>query len=164
MLDYFKVFKERKSNSKFLFVTGEKSQTIYQIADQKNIDRKDIIITSCLHKDVPLNISIFDLSIFFIRPTYSKKASSPTKQGEIMAMGIPLVCNSGVGDTDWVVKKYKAGSVIESFSNDNYLKVIEFPDEIDQDLMMQGAKEFYSLDSGVEKYFSVYEKIYKYEK
>jgi hypothetical protein len=54
-----------------------------------------------------LNISLFDTSIFFIRPTYSKKASSPTKQGEIMAMGIPLICNYGVGDTDEIVKKCK---------------------------------------------------------
>ena len=35
-----------------------------------------------------------------------------------MAMGIPLVCNSGVGDTDFVVDKYKAGSVITRFDKD----------------------------------------------
>ena len=160
MLDYFKQLKEKNAAAKFVFVTGEKPERIYQIVRQKNIDEKDVIITSCLHRDVPLNISIFDLSIFFIRPTFSKKASSPTKQGEIMAMGIPLVCNSGVGDTDYIVKKYKAGSVVTNFTNEMYQRKINEPDPTDISRMMEGANEFYSLESGIAKYLEVYTKIY----
>ncbi len=161
MLDYFKVLKIENPFAKFLFVTGEKPEKIYKVVEQKQIDNKDIIITSCLHKDVPLNISLFERSIFFIRPTYSKKASSPTKQGEIMAMGIPLVCNYGVGDTDEIVKKYKAGSVVTLFNDENYLRSIQFPDPVDDKLMMNGAREFYSLKGGIEKYLKVYKEIYE---
>ena len=161
MIDYFKVLKIKNPFAKFLFVTGEKPEKIYKVVEQKKIDIEDIIITSCLHKDVPLNISLFDMSIFFIRPTYSKKASSPTKQGEIMAMGIPLVCNYGVGDTDEIVKKYKAGSVVPLFNDENYLRSIQFPDPVDDKLMMNGAREFYSLKGGIEKYLKVYKEIYE---
>lgn len=163
MLDYFTVLKSKNANAKFVFVTGEKAERIHKIAKQKNIAEKDVIVTSCLHKDVPLNISIFDLSIFFIRPTFSKKASSPTKQGEIMAMGIPLVCNSGVGDTDYIVKKYKAGSVITHFSNEMYESKINEPDTTDIQTMTKGANEFYSLENGIAKYLEVYIKIYSNE-
>ena len=107
MLDCFKVLKQENTNAKFLFVTGEKPEKIIKVVEQKNIKTEDVIITSCLHKDVPLNISLFDSSIFFIRPTYSKKASSPTKQGEIMAMGIPLICNYGVGDREEVQSRIR---------------------------------------------------------
>ena len=160
MLDYFKVLKSKNSKAKFLFVTGEKEETIYKSVLEKGIQKDDVIVTSCLHKDVPLNISLFTKSIFFIRPTFSKKASSPTKQGEIMAMGIPLVCNSGVGDTDFVVNKYHAGSVIDSFDNESYLKSIIDPDEIDIEKMKDGAKNFYGLEEGVEKYAFVYKQVY----
>jgi glycosyltransferase involved in cell wall biosynthesis len=160
MLDYFKVLKTTNSHAKFLFVTGEKPENIFKSVFQKGLSEEDVIVTSCLHKDVPLNISIFDTSIFFIRPTYSKKASSPTKQGEIMAMGIPLVCNFGVGDTDGIVEKYKAGKVIKEFNDTNYLASIQSPSEIDTALMINGANEFYSLTKGVEKYLFVYKEIY----
>ena len=160
MLDYFKVLKESNSGAKFLFVTGEKPETILKVVAEKGIQTSAIIITSCLHKDVPLNISLFTKSIFFIRPTFSKKASSPTKQGEIMAMGIPLVCNSGVGDTDYVVEKYDAGSVVHSFDRESYLKAINHPSTEDIAKMKVGAKEFYGLEEGVKKYAFVYKEVY----
>jgi glycosyltransferase involved in cell wall biosynthesis len=161
MLDYFKVLKVENKNAKFLFVTGERPEKIYKAVEERKLSKLDIIVTSCLHKDVPLNISIFDSSIFFIRPTYSKKASSPTKQGEIMAMGIPLVCNFGVGDTDEIVRKYQAGSVVSSFDDVNYLKAILSPEKVDRELMMKGATDFYSLKEGVAKYLQVYKEIYE---
>jgi glycosyltransferase involved in cell wall biosynthesis len=163
MLDYFKILKEENSKAKFLFVTGEKPETIHESAKQRGIKEEDIIITSCLHKEVPLNISLFDTSIFFIRPTFSKKASSPTKQGEIMAMGIPLVCNSGVGDTDFVVEKYHAGKVIKEFNDETYRKSIHEQFELNRETIKQGAKEFYSLESGVQKYLEVYNLILNVE-
>lgn len=164
MLDYFFVLKKSIPQAKFLFVTGEKPENIVAVAKEKGIIQSDVIVTSCLHKDVPLNISIFNASIFFIRPTFSKKASSPTKQGEIMAMGIPLICNSGVGDTDQIVRKYKAGAVITNFTNENYSEIANHPIQADKSVMMQGAKEFYSLKGGIEKYLEVYKEIYNDKK
>lgn len=159
MLDAFKKIKLIKPNSKFLFVTGEKSEVIEKELIKKDIKREDVIVKSSLHKDVPLHISLFDTSIFFIKPTYSKKASSPTKQGEIMAMGIPLICNKGVGDTDFVVEKYAAGKVIDLDSNWEIKSedLINF----DKKKSQYGANDFYSLASGIEKYALVYKKVYE---
>ncbi|MBI1838610.1 MAG: glycosyltransferase [Flavobacteriia bacterium] len=158
MLDFFKFYKERNQKAKFLFVTGEKPETIRKELTYKKIDEKDVIITSCLHKEVPLNISLFNESIFFIRPTYSKKASSPTKQGEIMAMGIPLICNSGVGDTDFVVEKYNAGSIISKFDAEAYSS-IDAKKDLNIEKIKKGAQEFYSLEEGVKKYLEVYQSL-----
>lgn len=159
MLDYFEEFKRHEPNAKFLFVTGEKPETILLEAAGKGINEEDIIITSCLHKDVPLHISLFDLSIFFIRPTFSKKASSPTKQGEIMAMGVPLVCNAGVGDTDTIVEKYNAGIVLPECTAKAYQNGIIDPLSFKKERIMQGANEYFSLEEGVKRYLRVYEKI-----
>lgn len=159
MLDFFKVLKQQKPNAKFLFVTGEDPESIYKVANQKGLSKEDFVITSCLHKEVPTHISIFDLSVFFIRPTFSKKASSPTKQGEIMAMGIPLVCNSGVGDTDSIVEKYHAGVVINEFTESEFEGAIKEYNKFDQSKTILGANEFFSLEEGVKNYLSVYHKL-----
>jgi len=159
MLDYFKLLKATKPSTKFLFVTGENPSTILNKAQEKEIKLEDIIITSCRHNEVPLNISLFDHSIFFIRPTYSKKASSPTKQGEIMAMGIPLICNARVGDTDLVVEKYQAGQVLTDLTDAAYLQSFETELNFIKSKTIEGAREFYGLEEGVRRYLSVYEKL-----
>lgn len=159
MLDYFKILKQEKPHAKFLFVSGENPVSIQSAAQQKGIDLNDLTIVSCAHKEVPLYISIFNQSIFFIKPAYSKKASSPTKQGEIMAMGIPVVCNVGVGDSDYIVKKFNAGILIESFEDEAYLEAIRSQRSFDPEELTAGAKSFFSLENGVQKYLAVYKKI-----
>ena len=156
MLDYFNVLTKTNPAAKFLFVTGENPETILSKAAEKGIQASSIRVTSCRHADVPLNISLFNLSVFFIRPTYSKKASSPTKQGEIMAMGIPLICNAGVGDTDLVVKKYDSGIVLNGLTEENYLRNCEIPTSFSKEKTMEGAREFYALKTGVGRYLKVY--------
>jgi hypothetical protein len=159
MLDYFKVLKRTKPTAKFLFVTGEKPEFIKEEAIKKDLNPEDFIVTSVLHDQVPIHISLFDQSVFFIRPSYSKKASSPTKQGEIMAMGIPLICNSGVGDTDEIVIKYNSGKVISEFSEEAYEKVIAENYLFDAEEIAKGAKDYFALEEGVNRYLSVYKAI-----
>jgi hypothetical protein len=129
------------------------------MAAEKGIDRKEILVTSTTHNLVPLYISLFGLSVFFIRPTYSKMASSPTKQGEIMAMGVPLVCNAGVGDTDEIVRKHKAGAVLQQLDKRNYEENANLPKHFDRLSTMNGALEVYGLDRGVELYRQVYRSV-----
>lgn len=159
MLDCFKVLKEQKPHAKFLFVTGEQPDSILSKAIEKGIPENSILVTSCLHKEVPLFISLFNSSIFFIRPTYSKKASSPTKQGEIMAMGIPLICNAGVGDTDLIVEKYHSGIVLKDLNETTFRSNLHIEDNFDRDQTMLGAKEFYGLEVGVKRYLKVYHEL-----
>jgi len=39
-----------------------------------------------------------------------------SQQGELMGMGIPIICNSGVGDVDFIVEKYKSGFVLKDLN------------------------------------------------
>ncbi len=159
MLDYFKELKEAKPNSKFLFVSGEEPNKILAAANEKDIDTNDIKITSVLHHEVPRFISLMDASIFFIKPSYSKKASSPTKQGEIMAMGVPLICNANVGDTDLIVTKYESGIVIDKFDKETFKNNIIDPQDFDSNKISEGAEDYFSLTEGVQRYLRVYKAV-----
>lgn len=159
MLDYFKCLRQSNTNAVFLFVSGEKPEFIKAEAVKKGIDPNSIFVSTTLHSGVPLHISIFDTAIFFIRPSYSKKAASPVKQGEIMAMGIPLICNAGVGDTDSIVKKYKAGTVIEELNDETYRANFIRKEMFDSQEIMKGAKDYFSLEEGLNQYEWIYTKI-----
>ncbi|OJX35932.1 MAG: hypothetical protein BGO87_05535 [Flavobacteriia bacterium 40-80] len=159
MLDFYKALVKQKPNARLLFVTGDSPDSILQKATEKGIDMNRVIIDKCLHKDVPLYVSLFDLSVFFIKPAYSKKASSPTKQGELMAMGIPVVCNSGVGDTDVIVYKYHSGIVIDTLTEAGYEHALNSDVVFDQPGIIQGAEEYFSLEQGVGRYLKIYTEI-----
>ena len=50
--------------------------------------------------DVPEYLSASDVALAFIKPSFSKRSSSPTKYAECLAMGLPLVVSRDVGDSD----------------------------------------------------------------
>lgn len=78
-----------------------------------------------------------------------------------MAMGVPLVCNSGVGDTDFVVNKYQSGYLIKDFTDAAYLEHIKSLNlhEFDATNLAKGAHEFFGLENGANSYLSVYNSI-----
>lgn len=159
MLDFFKVFKEKYIYAKFLFITHDEHELIKMEADRRGLI-ENIIIQPGLRNEVPYLLALSSLSLFFIRPTYSKIASSPTKQAEIMAMGIPLICNSGVGDTDKLVMKYQAGYVIENLCEVNYKKLVSETDvtNFQKQKLREGALDYASLEKGIKSYEIVYKK------
>jgi len=156
MLSFYKRSSKPLTNPLFLFVTKENENDIYRLSDNMDIPRKEIIVTSCYHNDMPLYMSLFNCSIFFIKPVYSKKASSPTKQGELMAMGIPVICNDKVGDTADIVRKYNSGLVISSEKiNESVISDYTFSESN----AIEGAQEYFGLEKGVNTYGEIYKKI-----
>lgn len=159
MLSVFKSLLLKKDNAVFLFVTGDNPSEIIHQAQKLDIPENSLRIQSAIHTEVATYISLFNASVFFILPAYSKKASSPTKQGELMSMGIPIICNAGVGDTDKIIEKYKAGLVIQEMNQHNF-SLLDWDDiPFDKSLSRNGAEEFYGLENGVQKYFQVYQKL-----
>lgn len=159
MLLVFKSLLYKKPASIFLFVSGDDPNEILKKASELAISADSIRIQSAKHDEVATYISLFSASVFFIRPTYSKKASSPTKQGELMSMGIPIVCNAGVGDTDKVIQNYQAGIVLDQLNKNDFEKVNWDTIPFDKTKAQFGAAEFYGLENGVANYLKVYQKL-----
>jgi len=145
----------------FLFISQDDPAIILQEAIKQGVSLDKIRISGAIRPDMPTYISISDCSVFFIKPVFSKKASSPTKQGEIMAMGVPVICNSGVGDTDSVIRAWNSGLLVDQFTSTSYDQVInDFQKaHFDTHAMRNGAVAFFSLDEGVNRYKNVYERI-----
>ena len=159
MLDFFKELLIKKPGAKFLIITPDEPATIETAAAAKNISKDKLVIRPASRAEVPLFLSLSDLALFFIRPTFSKTASSPTKQGEIMGLGIPLICNSDVGDTDRIVEDSGCGAIVRKFDHEGYAEVLSKLDEvlhIDRERIRAGAEKYYSLENGVKKYLAVY--------
>ena len=163
MFLFFKLLKSKKSNSLFLIITPDDKTYIQQKAKQVGIDTADLRITHSKRKDMPSLIGISNLAVFFIKPSYSKKASSPTKMAELMAMEIPFITNSGIGDNDQIIKDSGAGIVMPALNEKEYLSAIaqidNFMATYKKSNVRKMAEPFFSLESGVNKYAEIYQAI-----
>lgn len=161
MLAFFKVYLKKKPNSKFLFITRDSADLIVTSAINMGIPSGSIVTVSSDRADVPTYASVGDYSLFFIKPAFSKKSSSPTKQGELMALGIPIICNSNVGDTDIIVNKYKSGLIVNNFNDYEYDKTISELDLIkfESEQLRSGAIDYFSLEKGIASYNEIYKSL-----
>lgn len=164
MLMFFKQLLKAKPHAKFLFVTHEDPKIINQKSKALNIPDEKIIITQSSRNDVPAFLSLSNISLFFIKPAYSKIASSPTKLAEIMAMGIPVICNSEVGDVEKIINEAKAGVTIELKGNlnmefGNAIRTIDNLIKSDKKSIRQYVTTNFSLEKGIELYEKIYSEL-----
>lgn len=68
--------------------------------------------------EMPTLLASAHVGILLLRQSTSKTASSPIKVGEYLASGLPVVINAGMGDTDALVRRYQAGYVVPSYSEE----------------------------------------------
>lgn len=163
MLDFFKIASSYQQGVKFLFITHDKKDGIIDRAASRGIEPGKIIVTPATRQQVPGYLAISNWSIFFIKDAYSKKASSPTKQGEIMAMGIPIVCND-IGDTGRIIEESGTGLVIRDFSDKSYATVAKRLgdlERLDKNMIRDAAFNYYDLTKGVMTYSNVYNEMGK---
>jgi glycosyltransferase involved in cell wall biosynthesis len=161
MMRCFAQLLQLRQDAVFLIITQDEKEVIFDCAKRNNVPLEKIFIRSAKRQEVPIYLAASDLAIFFIKPVYSKQASSPTKMGELMGMGLPLLCNAGVGDVEEIMQNAN-GLVINSFDDETLKnavqKLIKLKDN-NKDINRQCALQVYSLDDGIEKYAKIYQSI-----
>ncbi len=163
MMQFCKILSDKIPAAKFLFISPHHHQLIVDTAARSGLPEDKLITKQAKRPEVPVLLSFSDYSMFFIKPCYSKLSSSPTKHGEIMAMGIPVISNGGVGDVQEIVEKYDAGFMINEFSTGNLSFLagqVAAGKIFDKEKIRRGAEEVYSLEQAVEKYREMYRVIF----
>jgi hypothetical protein len=162
MLEFFSRVKLKKPNAVFVFFTPSEPNIILSKLEKYGIKNEDIRIRFIDRIDLPRYLLVSSISIFFIKNTFSKKASSPTKHAELMGLGIPVISNFGVGDLDLIINTTKTGQLIDMNEVTSIDKVINSIDDlvaIDRDYIRKRGKEIYSLTKGSLSYDGIYSNI-----
>ncbi|NQU73729.1 MAG: glycosyltransferase [Candidatus Omnitrophica bacterium] len=164
MIDFVKDALGILPNAKFMILTQSDKQMVLDIASNNDIDHSKLIIKKPTFDEIPSLVSTASAGIFFINP-YKKFGSSPIKLGEFLSCGIPVIINSGIGDTEGLVKENRVGAVVGGFDKTSYTSA--FCELLG--LMKEGeslskrcrktVEDHLSLDLGVRKYSSVYERV-----
>jgi glycosyltransferase involved in cell wall biosynthesis len=131
----------------------------------RNVEAANFSVLSVASSAVPSYLAAADAGLAFIKRCVSKIASSPTKNGEYLACGLPLIINAGVGDSDALINDWSAGVLIEKFTDEEYVaagrsieKMVANPDV--RFNARSVAEQLFDLHKiGGVRYASLYERV-----
>ena len=161
MFRFFKSLSEKYSEYVMLVLTKDDPEVIKMEAAAAGIPNNKIVVTYAARDHLPQVLALSTCGIFFIRNTFSKMASSPTKHGELLGMGIPVICND-IGDTGSIVNDTKTGIIINDFSEGSFqtviCKMIDLENMRKEDIR-NCAKRMFDLNAGIHTYLEMYRRI-----
>jgi len=165
MADFLAAAHARKSTVFSLILTQSSvSQTIESLT-RRGIPDDSFIVRTVAPADVPRYLCAADLAFCFIKPAYSKLSSSPTKIGEYLAAGLPVVCNSGIGDIDELLSTDRVGLLVRDFTQNSYTQALDDAERLvkEEDIAercRQSARKHFDLRTiGGARYLEVYRRL-----
>ena len=120
MADFFAYVAQKRSDAHLLWLTTGRPARVRELMSARGIRENQFTIRSVAASDVPSYLAAGDVGLSFIKPCFSKIASSPTKNGEYLACGLPLVINAGIGDSDALITDWNAGVLISQLDPEGF--------------------------------------------
>ena len=161
MLEFFLVYRARNPGAVFLFVTQSDPVPIRSAARQRAIEDEEVVIRSASRVEVPRLLAAADAGIAFKQPSFSALGCSPTKMGEMLAVGLPFVANSGVGDVAQIIGATGCGVSISEFSDTSYGAALDMlaRSAVTADQRRASALGCFDVELGIERYDRIYDQL-----
>lgn len=159
---------KKDNDATFKIVTRDSEQKLRKMASQYGIDNSRLEVTSSDPNDIANNIVDLKAGLLYFTSGISKLGSAPTRMGEFLACGIPIIGNRGVGDMADLIERYRVGVVIEDGSQTSIDNALASLDILYQDNGLaarcrNAAEAYFSADSGAEKYRRIYKSIISHD-
>jgi glycosyltransferase involved in cell wall biosynthesis len=89
---------------------------------RSGLNDQDFFVGGARTDDVPRLLRRARLGVSFRKATFSQIAASPTKVPEYLAAGLPVVANTGIGDTDELIERERVGVLVREFKEEEYAR------------------------------------------
>lgn len=163
MADFFRIFRERVPGATWLILTNRPDAQLQR--ELRDLEPGSYEVRMLPHDRVGELLQTAQASLCFIKPVSSKLACCPTKVGESLACGLPVVITEGTGDCDRLVEQERVGVVIREHTRRSYsqavdrlLELLAEGSELSQRCRLVAERQF-ALDRGIEQYLSLYERL-----
>ena len=162
--DFFSTLLKRRPNGHFLWLTGVDRSIIEKLMSDRGVNSSQFTVRSVSPSQVPGYLSASDAGIAFYRPTFSRMATSPVKVSEYLAVGLPVIINEGVGDSDTFVESQELGAVVTNFDEGQYERaLVTIENLLAGDVHARAraaAKSFFDVRGlGLQRYSRLYERV-----
>lgn len=120
MIDCIIEWNKLNNKIKLLLLTKDVEAASEILSTYPPFVKSIVIIKSASYSEVPNYLSLARAAIFFIKPSFSKIASSPTKMAECWSMNLAIITNAGIGDNDDFIKNENGGVLFNHFNSEEY--------------------------------------------
>ncbi|MEM0984860.1 MAG: glycosyltransferase family 4 protein [Pseudomonadota bacterium] len=155
---------EKRQDARFHVVNKGDHGFIRNCLNRHGVDLERTVIRTVPYGEVATEIAHMDAGIFFIKPVWSKRASSPTRLGEFLACGKPVLVNGNVGDVAESVGETQTGIAISAFDDatlqDGLDRLLELTEKPGISARCRDAAEArFSLEGGIQSYSAIYDRL-----
>ena len=120
MAEFFAEVRSADRGWKLFVATQSEATRFVDVLKERKVPESSYRVQYLPNSEVPNLLSAADAAYCFIKPSYSKQASSPTKIAEYLAAGLPVLCNSGIGDVDGLLERNRVGTTLSEFTPESY--------------------------------------------
>lgn len=164
MLTFFQRLQARIPQAHLVLLTPGQEALVHRALRQRGILPTDVTMTTAPYEEIPEWVSLAELGVLFIKPVWSKRASCPTKLGEFLACGVPVVMNAGIGDCDPLIQRHRVGITVPRFDEAAFAEAVDRLLELKRDPELprrcrEAAEQQLSLETGAAQYRALYEQL-----
>ena len=166
MADFFASIVRWQKDAHLLWLTTGSHDRVRQLMSAHGIGAENFSVRGVRPKEIPAYLAAGDVGISFIKRCLSKLASSPTKNAEYLACGLPIVINSGIGDSDALANESPAVILIDDFNERDFESAWNTLQKMVADPNMKSearalAEKVFDLKAvGAERYVGLYESVF----
>jgi hypothetical protein len=165
MADFFAVARRLDPRLAFLVLTQAPPTSMASELVSAGIPESAYRITSADPAAMGGYLAMGEFAICFCRPTFARIASSPTKIGEYLGAGLPVVSGPEIGDGDELLSGRRVGVIVDAFCGRSYetaaREVLQLAsDPASRVRCREVAREVYSLQEvGIPRYDRLYRRL-----
>jgi glycosyltransferase involved in cell wall biosynthesis len=165
MIEFFKTLRDQRPGSRFLLLTRASRAQVERAFDERGVDGGSYLIISAAPAEVPALLRAADIAISFIRQSDAVTGMSPTKIGEYLAAGLPVVSTPG-GDTETILQSNQIGVFVSGLTASVYEQAAErllalFERDDTAGRCRDAAHKIFSLDEvGGPRYVALYHSLH----
>jgi glycosyltransferase involved in cell wall biosynthesis len=161
---FFSLTAQKNPEVNFEVITRDDSKKVRAALDVEGKLGDRLRIFSCRSDKVHELIQKQSMSAMFFTTGTSKLGSAPTRLGEALGSGIPVVANEGVGDVADIIRRYNVGVIVKDKTETAMAEAVDQLEilRLDPDLCLRcqrAAKEVFSLEAGIDAYRTLYARI-----
>jgi glycosyltransferase involved in cell wall biosynthesis len=148
-----------------MILTPSPAEPLTHKLAERGLDSTSLLVRSVRPDEVPRLLMAADVGLSFIKPCFSKLSSSPTKVGEYLAAGLPVISTAGIGDVDELLRDSHAGLLLKGSYEAAFDEAISGIDALLKDTNIRSrlhavAREALDLELvGATRYRRLYERL-----
>ena len=163
--EFFATARTIDDSAFLLIVTQSSPRVITEELDRAGVRNRDFHIAYVPPETLPRYLTVSDMALCLVKPGYSRLAMSPTKFGEYLASGLPVIATRGIGDLDALIGDSQIGVLLDGFTTEAYATAFRHADALRKqpgfsDRCREVANRVYDLHSlGSARYMRLYRAI-----